>query len=50
MAEEKLKKQSPDKEPIGPIIRKSKEELKEDMRLKKELKAKNAGKIKKIWG
>lgn len=32
-----------------PIIKKSKEEMKEEARLKRELKAKNAGKIKKIW-
>ena len=50
--EEKEKKETSKNgqpEVLGPIIKKTKEQLAEEMRLKKALRAKNSATIKKIW-
>lgn len=56
MYEQKLNQEKEEKaakkdknEPEGPVIKKNKEQLAEEMRLKKALRAKNSQKIKKIW-
>jgi len=46
---QKLAELKGEAEPMGPIVRKNKEQLAEEMRLKKALRAKNSKEVKKIW-
>lgn len=46
---QKLAELKGEAEPMGPIVRKNKEQQAEEMRLKKALRAKNSKEVKKIW-